>query len=71
MISLGQLKLLKEAVDEAESWRGMHVGAAPDWYLEAFDKKIADMRKAVKAAKEDRKTLIEFSSKYLGGGKGK
>jgi hypothetical protein len=57
MITLKQIKLLEEAVDEAESWRGMHVGAAPDWFMDDFDDKIKSMRKAVEAVRRDRAEL--------------
>lgn len=57
MITLKQIKLLEEAVDEAEDWRGMHVGSAPDWFLDKFDDNIKAMRKAVEAVRRDRAEL--------------
>lgn len=57
MITLRQLRLLSEAVSEAETWRGNLVGAAPDYAIEAFDAKIKKMRMAVRAARKDREQL--------------
>lgn len=57
MITERQLRLLSEAVSEAQTWRGSLVGAAPDYVLDNFDKRILAMRKAVKAAREDRDQL--------------
>lgn len=57
MITLAQLRLLSEAVSEAESWRGSMVGCAPQEALDRFDAKIKRMRAAVKAARETRDSL--------------
>lgn len=57
MITLRQLRLLSEAVTEAELWRGSMVGAAPQSAIDAFDQRIAAMRKAVREARHDRKLL--------------
>lgn len=57
MITERQLRLLSEAVSEAETWRGNLVGCAPDYVLDAFDDKIKRMRLAVRAAREDRDQL--------------
>lgn len=57
MITLAQLKLLSEAVSDAEAWRGSLVGCAPYEAIEDFDNKIKRMRAAVKAARETRDSL--------------
>lgn len=59
MITERQLRLLSEAVPDAQTWRGNLVGAAPDYAIEAFDRKIERMRQAVKAARED---LVEIKA---------
>ena len=66
MITLRQLRLLSEAVSEAECWRGNLVGCAPQEALDAFDQRIAAMRNAVKAARADRAKLkaIKLASMY-------
>lgn len=50
MLTVQQVRLLKEAVDMAETWRGGMLGAASPADIDAFDRKIARMRKALQAA---------------------
>jgi translation initiation factor 1 (eIF-1/SUI1) len=38
----------------------MHVGAAPDWFMDDFDAEIKAMRKAVKAALGCRETIKQL-----------
>lgn len=57
MISIRQLRLLSFAVSEAAAWRGSMVGCAPQEALDEFDANIAAMRKAVKAARDDRELI--------------
>lgn len=64
MITLRQIKLLANAVDEAEAWRGSMVGCAPQEALDEFDANIAAMRAAVKEARKDR-DLIRSLEKQL------
>jgi hypothetical protein len=48
LLKVGDLKLLKAAIDMAEEWRGQYVGhedAEP--VLEAFDRQIAATRQAL------------------------
>lgn len=61
MISERQLRLLSEAVSEAEAWRGSIIGAAPMAAIEEFDNRIKKMRAAVKAARETRDELKKLT----------
>lgn len=59
MISERQLRLLSEAVTDAEAWCGSLIGAAPLAAVEEFDNRIKKMRAAVKAARETRDELVK------------
>lgn len=61
MITERQLRLLSEAVSEAEAWRGSMIGAAPQEAIDEFDSRIKKMRAAVKAAREDREIIKKLS----------
>jgi hypothetical protein len=61
MISLRQLRLLSEAISDAEDWRGSMIGAAPVEAINEFDKRIKEMRLALKAAHDDRLELLRHA----------
>lgn len=63
MITYRQLRLLSEAVDEAESWRGSLIGAAPFEVLDEFDERILKMRQAVESVKSTRLELLNLRAR--------
>ena len=51
VLKASHLRWLKEAVDNAESWRGSIIGG-PDYLVQKFDKRICKMREALKIVKQ-------------------
>jgi hypothetical protein len=57
-LSLADIDLLREAIEEASSWRGAHM---PEDHV-IFDEGIARMYRALKAAVETRRQLEEIKA---------